>query len=89
VSDNNEQRLILYYRTGCHLCEDMLNELLAVLAQRQKVTLDVREVDQTDQWLILYGERVPVLIGGKQVISEYFLDMSRLLQYLDGQSVCH
>ena len=73
------QKLTVYTRDGCHLCEDMLNEL----AQRQieySYSLDVIEIDGQPELESLYGSRVPVLVHEGREICQYFLDPVALQQ---------
>ncbi|MDJ0739004.1 MAG: glutaredoxin family protein [Gammaproteobacteria bacterium] len=72
--------LVLYYRDGCHLCE----ELASVLHRgwpTQTDGLDWRNVDSRDDWRRLYGLRVPVLMVGDAVICELQADPQRLKHY--------
>ena len=66
-------QLTIYIRTGCHLCEDMLQEL----QQRQasmNFMLDVIDIDGQPDLEPQYGTKVPVLVSGNQEICHYFLD---------------
>ena len=78
-------QLTLYSRQGCHLCEDML-QLLLQLQQEISFELDIRDVDTNAEWRQHYHERVPTLLAGTQLLSEYFLDLGRLRAYLNEQS---
>ena len=72
--------LVCYYRNGCHLCE----ELAALLYHRwpvQAERVEWRDVDQRDEWRDAYGELVPVLLHGTQIICELAPDRERLAEY--------
>ncbi|MCE9590636.1 MAG: glutaredoxin family protein [Planctomycetes bacterium] len=67
--------LILYSRPGCHLCEELefkLRPLLERLRARlsEPVELLNRDIDADENWLRLYGERIPVLTRGDEVLLE-------------------
>lgn len=61
--------LLLYYREGCHLCED-----LASLIYRgwpaQAARLTWCDVDTDQEWRLKYGHRVPVLVMDDRVLCE-------------------
>lgn len=74
------QVLTLYARLGCHLCEDMQNDLLP-LKKELGFELQVIDVDRDPVLVKQYGTRVPVLVSEKGEICHYFLDKQALLQY--------
>ena len=64
---------IYYYsRQGCHLCEVMLEELLPLI--RDKLAIEVRDIDLRADWREKYDRRVPVLEFDGKVVSEFPLD---------------
>ena len=74
----------LYYRDGCHLCEDMLSHLRRLQGDRE-FPLDLIDVDREPVLRASYDTRVPVLETAEgSCLSEYFLDEVALLTYLDG-----
>lgn len=76
-------QLTLYTRIGCHLCDDM-KEQLEALQQQYDFTLNIVDIDaDNDNYLRLrYGERIPVLTIGEQEICHYYLNQDLLLTYL-------
>lgn len=75
--------LTLYYRDGCHLCEQMLAELRGLYGRDLPVTLV--DVDSEAQLRARYGERVPVLMGGEWMLGSGRLDRVSLEEYLTGK----
>lgn len=79
---------ILYSRSYCHLCDDMLHALQA-MPQAAGLPVDVIDVDADDTLLRAYDERVPVLIGvgpdgdGRE-LCHYFLDPQAVGAFLAG-----
>jgi len=68
-----DEPVYLYYRNGCHLCEEMV----AFLYQRWPdftSSLQWRDVDERDDWKKCYGDKIPVLAFGEQIVCEYFVD---------------
>ncbi len=70
-------QLTLYSRTGCHLCEDMLQQLQR-LQTELAFELDVVDIDDDAGLVERYGSRVPVLQNRAGFICEYFLDEQAL-----------
>jgi hypothetical protein len=63
-----------YSRRGCHLCEIMLEELLALI--RGKAEIEYRDIDSQPHWRAKYDVRIPVVEYDGRLISEYPLDHS-------------
>jgi hypothetical protein len=74
--------VVLYGRDGCCLCDDAREILLRVRARRPFV-LEDRDIDQDDELLRAYLERIPVVsIDGVEQF-ELFVDESELERRLD------
>ena len=73
------RRLQLYYRNGCHLCEDMLGQLQAL-----DVQVDVVDVDRDPALRARYHALVPVLADGENEICRYFLDQVAVGRWIDS-----
>ncbi len=73
--------VVLYGRTGCHLCDDARAGLLRLAARRP---FRLREVDiEADPALLRrYLERIPVICVDGEEICELFLDEEALLSKL-------
>lgn len=71
---------ILYSRSWCHLCEDMLAALQAMAPPGARFDVDVIDVDADPALVARFDELVPVLFarnpaGGEgQQLCHYFLD---------------
>lgn len=70
--------VVVYSRHGCHLCEDLLDQL-AELAREHAFTVEVRDVDSDPALRSAYHARVPVVECGGEFVCEYFLDQETLL----------
>lgn len=76
--------LTLYYRSGCSLCEQMQEELLAA-QPRYGFRLQMVDVDSAAALAAAYGHKVPVLVSGHgEEICHYFLDHSLLAECFSG-----
>lgn len=63
---------VVYSRQGCHLCEILIEELLATA--RGRAAVEVRDVDTRDDWQRRYGTRVPVVEHEGRTVCEHRLD---------------
>ena len=80
-------RFTLYSRSYCHLCEDMLVALRALVGDA--VTVDVIDVDADPDLVARYDELVPVLVGhreGEQPVQlcHYFLNENTVSEFIAG-----
>ena len=76
------QTLTVYSRQGCHLCEVLIEELLAMVKGR--LAIDVCDIDSRRDWLLKYDTRVPVVEFEGAVICEYPLDRQAIGGLLDS-----
>lgn len=82
----------LYSRTYCHLCDDLLQALLA-LRPIAPFEVTVVDVDEDAMLLAQYDELVPVLVGHRDgatalQLCHYHLDVEKTRAFLTGQDVC-
>ncbi len=52
-------RLILYSKSGCHLCEGLQEKL----EQIPGIELEVRDITSREDWFQAYQYEIPVLFG--------------------------
>ena len=89
----SKPHFILYNRSYCHLCEDMLQALLALQAPDENApgwfTVELIDVDADPELVARYDELVPVLAGvrdGQPAVQlcHYFLDVDAVRGFLGG-----
>ena len=73
--------LTLVSRSYCHLCHEMEASIQALL-EESGGDLAIVDVDADPELLALYDERVPVLLHRDEVLSQYFLDVAKVRDYL-------
>lgn len=83
-------RFVLYSRSYCHLCDDML-EALQSLSSEYAFTVEVIDVDADEALVAQYDELVPVLLGdrdghGAVRLCNYFLDEAKVRGFLSETS---
>jgi hypothetical protein len=80
-------KLTLVSRAYCHLCDEMHEGLLPLVAGRD-IDVNVVDVDADGALAEAYGERVPVLLlgvpGAGIELCHYHLDPPRVLHALDA-----
>jgi len=75
-----EHALILYFREGCHLCDDMRRELYPFVQQHNVKLLEIN-IDQNDLLAEKYNVKVPVLCLDDEEICHHFFDHDMLTKY--------
>ena len=70
-------QFILYSRSYCHLCDDMIAGLQEIRA-RVPFELEVVDVDANPELEARYGELVPVLVGPEGELCHYHLDRAKV-----------
>ncbi len=70
--------ITVYSRRGCHLCEELLEELEPLI--RGRAAVKVEDVDTNPEWVELYGLLVPVVYYAGSEVCRYQLDRSAILQ---------
>jgi hypothetical protein len=75
--------VVLFGREGCCLCDDARDVLLRVRA-KHPFTLEERDIEEDQQLLRTYLERIPVVtIDGREAF-ELFVDEDELERRLTG-----
>ena len=76
--------LTLYSRENCHLCEDMIIQL-QTMTQKYSFSLNIIDIDRTDEHLQKYNTSIPFLCfedENKSIeICKYFFDEDALASF--------
>ena len=70
--DQVMERITVYSRQGCHLCETLIEELLPLV--RGRLDLEIRDIDSDPRWHEQFWEDIPVVEFKGEVICRHFLD---------------
>ncbi len=73
----------VYSRRGCHLCEQLIEQLLPML--RDRAELEIRDIDTREDWRDAYDTRVPVVEYDGSLVCEYHLDRASISAILAAQ----
>ncbi|MFW2374166.1 MAG: glutaredoxin family protein [Gammaproteobacteria bacterium] len=73
----------VYVRHGCHLCEDLLQQMSS-LQRANSFAYTPVDVDTDLTLRESYGHLVPIVTLGEKQICHYFLDQAALLQAVDS-----
>ena len=76
--------LHVYSRHGCHLCEQLIEELLPIV--RDVFDVDVRDIDSREDWRARYDVRVPVVEFEDRMICEFQLDREAIQELVTAES---
>jgi hypothetical protein len=70
----------LYSRSYCHLCQDMLDALMALQTPSRTITVDVIDVDADPALVARFDELVPVLFAdlSQPELCHYHLDTAKV-----------
>lgn len=74
------KKIDVYSRQGCHLCEQLLEELLPMVRGRLEVR--VHDIDTKPEWTASYGTRIPVVEYDGELVCQYHLDPDALARIL-------
>ena len=75
--------LEVYSRHGCHLCEQLIEQLLPLV--RGYFDVDVRDIDSREDWQSAYDVRVPVVEFEGRQVCEYHLDQAAIAELIAGR----
>lgn len=81
TDDGAPLHLVLYGRSYCHLCDDML-KALEPLQLEFRFETKVLDVDEDPELEARYDELVPVLTADGVELCHHFLDEDKVRQYL-------
>jgi len=69
-------RIRVYTRSGCHLCELLIEELLPLI--RGRLELEVLDIDTSPEWSLKYGIRIPVVEYDGKAVCQHHLDTAAI-----------
>lgn len=76
-------QLVLYSRPGCHLCEQALEDLVALHGEGYRFELHEVDIDSDEELLRAMLERIPVLELNGAVVAELVVDQTSVRARLD------
>jgi hypothetical protein len=77
TADTERARFVLYSRPGCGLCEELLEQLLALPAAGG-FDVEVVDVDSDATAATRYGHKIPVLLLAGELVCRGHLDTEEL-----------
>ncbi|MET0305464.1 MAG: glutaredoxin family protein [Solirubrobacterales bacterium] len=76
-------QLVLYTRPDCHLCEQALEELVALHGEGYRFELHEVDIESDEELLRGMLERIPVLELNGEVVAELVVDQTSVRARLD------
>ncbi|MCK5916912.1 MAG: glutaredoxin family protein [Cocleimonas sp.] len=72
---SNQNKLIVYYRESCHLCEQMVASLYQEQAKQSvQFNIEIIDIDDDPELVQKYNVDVPVVLYQDEVIFYHFFD---------------
>ena len=75
--------IVVYSRPGCHLCEEAIEQIIALHEQGYRFNLHEVDIESNELLLRRYLERIPVVEVDGVEVSELILDRTGLVARLD------
>jgi glutaredoxin len=75
--------VVVYSRPGCHLCEEAIEQIVALHENGYRFDLHEVDIESSDLLLRRYLERIPVVEVDGIEASELVLDRDALIARLD------
>ncbi|HWO47485.1 MAG TPA: glutaredoxin family protein [Solirubrobacterales bacterium] len=75
--------VVVYSRPGCHLCEEAIEQIVALHGEGYRFELHEVDIESHDLLLRRYLERIPVVEVDGAEVSELILDRAALAAKLD------
>ena len=75
--------VVVYSRPGCHLCEEALEQIVALHTDGYRFNLHEVDIESNDLLLRRYLERIPVVEVDGIEVSELILDRAAVKARLD------
>ena len=75
--------VVVYSRPGCHLCEEAIEQIVALHQEGYRFNLHEVDIESNDLLLRRYLERIPVVEVDGLEVSELILDRAGLVARLD------
>lgn len=75
--------VVVYSRLGCHLCEEAIEQIIALHEQGYRFNLHEVDIESNELLLRRHLERIPVVEVNGVEVSELVLDRAGLVARLD------
>lgn len=75
--------VVVYSRPGCHLCEEAMEQIVALHGEGYRFTLHEVDIESNDLLLRRHLERIPVVEVDGVEVSELILDRAAVKARLD------
>ena len=77
-----QPQVTIYGRTGCHLCENLVNSLRP-LAEPMNFILDLQQIDGNQELEALYGQLIPVVQIDGKYFSHFTINIEDFKSFLE------
>ena len=77
------KKVMVYSRSGCHLCEVAIDQINSVKFEN-KFSLEIKLIDNNSELEKEYGEQVPVILIDGKVHDYWRVDLARFTKAING-----
>ena len=67
-------KIVVYGRPDCHLCDEALDEIAAIVSEADGVEVESVDIERDDELMRAYLERIPVVEADGETVSELVFD---------------
>jgi len=67
-------KIVVYGRPDCHLCDEALDEIAAIVSEAEGVEVESVDIERDDGLMRAYLERIPVVVADGETVSELVFD---------------
>jgi hypothetical protein len=71
-------KIVVYGRPDCHLCDEALDGVAAIVAGTTGVEVESVDIELDDDLMRRYLERIPVVVADGETVSELVFDPAPL-----------
>jgi glutaredoxin len=75
-------KIVVYGRPECHLCDEALDGIEALVSGLEGVEVESVDIERDDDLMRLYLERIPVVVADGETVSELVFDPAPLRSLL-------
>ncbi len=73
------KKVLIYSRTGCHLCEIAIDQINSVRNEKN-FQVEIKLIDGNRDLEEKYGEQVPVIFIGEKIHDYWRVDLERFIK---------
>jgi glutaredoxin len=77
------KKVLIYSRTGCHLCEIAIDQINSVRNEKN-FQVEIKLIDGSHELEEMYGEQVPVIFIDEKIHDYWRVDLKRFTKAINA-----